>query len=109
MANLQKLQALTADLTYQPAELANGAVGCSTRRPRRRSPARRSATPTSTCVDLQANVEGSEQAFAALKPGLAKIDPALSSTIATRFAAVDSLLNKYRDASAIGGFVPFTS
>lgn len=47
-------------------------------------------------VDLQANVEGSEQAFAALKPGLARIDPALSTTIATRFAALDTLLDEYR-------------
>ncbi len=60
-------------------------------------------------VDLAGNVEGSEQAFAALKPGLDTIDRALSTTISDRFETVDTLLDKYRDASGNGGFVLYTT
>jgi iron uptake system component EfeO len=108
MANLAKLQGLTADLTYQPAELANGAVGLLDEASKTKITGEEERYSHADLLDLQSNVEGSEQAFADLKAGLAKIDPALTSTISTRFAAVDSLLSKYRDASAIGGFVPFT-
>ena len=47
-------------------------------------------------LDFQANVEGSEQAFANLQPGLAKIDPTLTGTIATALRRARSLLDKYR-------------
>jgi iron uptake system component EfeO len=108
MANLKKLQALTADLTYQPAELANGAVGLLDEASKTKITGEEERYSHADLLDLHSNVEGSEQAFADLKAALEKIDPALASTISTRFAAVESLLNKYRDASAIGGFVPFT-
>jgi iron uptake system component EfeO len=108
LANLKKLQSLTAKLTYQPAELANGAVGLLDEASKTKITGEEERYSHIDLLDVQSNVEGSEQAFADLKPGLAKIDSALSDEIATRFAAVDSLLNKYRDATAIGGFVPFT-
>jgi iron uptake system component EfeO len=109
MANLKKLQSLTAHLTYQPAELANGAVGLLDEASKSKITGEEERYSHIDLVDLQANVEGSEQAFAALKPGLAKIDATLSDTISTRFAAIDSLLDKYRSTTAIGGFVPFTA
>ncbi len=107
MANLKKLQSLTANLTYQPAELANGAVELLDEASKTKITGEEERYSHLDLVDLQANMEGSEQAFAALKPGLEKIDPALSDEIATRFAAADSLLNKYRAVSGIGGFVSF--
>lgn len=109
MADLKKLQSLTANVSYQPAELANGAVGLLDEASKTKITGEEERYSHLDLVDLQANVEGSEQAFAALKPGLARIDPALSATIATRFAAVDTLLDEYRSMTAIGGFVPFTS
>ena len=36
-------------------------------------------------VDFAGNLEGAQQAFAYLKPGLRKIDPALTTQIAQRF------------------------
>jgi iron uptake system component EfeO len=109
MTNLRKLQSLTAHLTYQPAELANGAVSLLDEASKTKITGEEERYSHIDLVDLQANVEGSEQAFAALKPGLAKIDPTLTSTIATRFAAVDTLLDTYRSKTAIGGFVSFTT
>ena len=108
MTNLEKLQTLTKDLTYQPAELANGAVGLLDEASKSKITGEEERYSHVDLVDLAGNVEGSEQAFAALKPGLDKIDSALSDTISTRFTAIDTLLNKYRDA-ANGGFVLFTS
>ena len=108
LANIQKLQGLTKDLTYQPAELANGAVGLLDEASKSKITGEEERYSHIDLVDLAGNVEGSEQAFAALKPGLDKIDATLSQQIATRFTAIDTLLNKYRDA-ANGGFVLYTS
>src|SRR6185436_13067559 len=82
-ADVGKLQKLATGLHYQPAELANGAVGL---------------------LD-----EVSKQAFANLQPGLAKIDSTLTGTISARFAALNSLLDKYRDKNQPSGFVLYTS
>jgi iron uptake system component EfeO len=107
LANIKKLQGLTKDLTYQPAELANGAVGLLDEASKSKITGEEERYSHVDLVDLGGNVEGSEQAFAALKPGLDKIDATLSEQISTRFTAIDTLLNKYRD-SANGGFVLYT-
>jgi iron uptake system component EfeO len=109
MANIKKLQSLTKDLSYQPAELANGAVGLLDEAAKTKITGEEERYSHVDLVDLQGNVEGSEQAFAALKPGLDKIDPTLSSTISARFAAMDTILGEHRDASRPGGFVSYTS
>ncbi len=107
MANLKKLQSLASKLTYQPAELANGAVGLLDEASKSKITGEEERYSHIDLVDLANNVEGSEQAFAALKPGLDEIDAALSSTISGRFDALDTLLDRYRDTNAIGGFVSY--
>ncbi len=109
MTNLKKLQALTKDLTYQPAELANGAVGLLDEAAKSKVTGEEERYSHVDLVDLANNVEGSEQAFAALQPALEKIDATLSKTISDRFDALDKLLNKYRDAAQPGGFKLYTS
>lgn len=47
-------------------------------------------------VDFKANVEGAEKAYELLKPIAAKNDPALSKQLDTQFAALNTLLDKYR-------------
>ena len=54
------------------------------------------------------NVEGSEQAYADLQPAVRRIDPALSTSIEHAFAALDTLLNKYRTTSNVSGYVLYT-
>ena len=109
MGNLRKLQGLTKDLTYQPAELANGAVGLLDEAAKSKVTGEEERYSHVDLVDLANNVEGSEQAFAALQPALEKIDPTLTKTITDRFDALDKLLNKYRDAAQPGGFKLYTS
>ena len=48
-------------------------------------------------LDFEANVEGSLQAFATLKPALDQIDPTLVPQIATAFDALTAVLDTYRD------------
>ncbi|MFD7082814.1 iron uptake system protein EfeO [Streptomyces sp. NPDC002181] len=47
-------------------------------------------------VDFKANVEGAEKAYELLKPIAAKNDPALSAELDKQFAAMNTLLDKYR-------------
>ena len=57
---------------------------------------------------MQANIEGSEQAFAVVKPALKDIDPQLTQTITDAFGKVDSLIDTFRDPNEPGGFKNFT-
>jgi iron uptake system component EfeO len=56
-------------------------------------------------VDFEANVEGSEAAFEAVKPLLDETDPDLSGEIEADFKMVFNSLEPYRTAD---GFVPYT-
>lgn len=47
-------------------------------------------------VDFKANVEGAEQSYELLKPIASKNDAALTATLDKRFAALNTLLEKYR-------------
>ncbi|RSS74011.1 iron uptake system protein EfeO [Streptomyces sp. WAC06614] len=47
-------------------------------------------------VDFKANVEGAQKAYELLKPVAAKNDPALSAELDKQFAAMGTLLDKYR-------------
>ncbi|MBT2458377.1 iron uptake system protein EfeO [Streptomyces sp. ISL-86] len=47
-------------------------------------------------VDFKANVEGAQKAYELLKPTAAKNDPELAKTLDTQFAALNTLLDKYR-------------
>jgi len=105
LANVKKLQTLTTGLTYQPAELANGAVDLLDEVAKSKITGEEERYSHIDLLDFQANVEGAEQAFANLQPGLIKIDPTLTNTVGSAFAALDTLLNKYRSPSDASGFV----
>ncbi|MEU6313667.1 iron uptake system protein EfeO [Streptomyces sp. NPDC047014] len=47
-------------------------------------------------VDFKANVEGAQKAYELLKPIASKNDPELSKQLDTQFAALNTLLDKYR-------------
>ncbi|MER5962620.1 iron uptake system protein EfeO [Streptomyces sp. NPDC002057] len=47
-------------------------------------------------VDFKANVEGAQKSFDLLKPVASKNDPALVADLEKRFAALNTLLDKYR-------------
>jgi iron uptake system component EfeO len=105
---LEKLQGLTKDLTYQPAELANGAVGLLDEAAKSKITGEEERYSHIDLLDFEANDEGAEQAFADLEPGLTKIDSGLARTITTQFAALDKLVDTYRTSSNPSGFVYYS-
>jgi iron uptake system component EfeO len=107
--NVDTLASLAKSLKYKPEDLANGAAGLLEEVQSSKIKGEEEAYSHTDLVDFAANVEGSQQAFEYLKPGLTKIDASLTSQIRTQFDKVNSLLDTYRDPSAVGGYQPYTA
>ena len=60
-------------------------------------------------MDFAGNVEGAQQAFAYLEPGMKKIDPELTARVQAEFTKVNAMLDTYRDAHVPGGYVVYTT
>lgn len=103
-ANVQLLAKLVPTLHYKPEDLANGAAGLLEEVQSNKITGEEEAYSHIDLVDLAANVEGARQAFAYLKPGLTKVDPALTKQIAAQFDATNTMMDGFRDANALGGF-----
>lgn len=108
-ANVQKLAAVAKTLTFKPEDLANGAAGLLEEVLKNKVTGEEEAFSHLDLVDLASNVEGAQQAFEALKPGLDKINPTLSAQIDQRFGRVEALLDGLRSTTAIGGYVTYTT
>jgi iron uptake system component EfeO len=106
--NVQRLDALTKSLTYKPEDLANGASDLLEEVQSNKITGEEEAYSHIDLVDFAANVEGADQAFAYLQPGLTRIDPTLTRQIVSQFATVNTLLDKYKDPTALGGYVSYT-
>jgi FTR1 family protein len=107
LADCSKLQALTRGLSYQPAQLANGAVELLDEVSRSKVTGEEERYSHLDLLDLQANVEGARQAFDDLRPGLTVIDPELAGRLRDGFTAVLSQLGRYREPHQPSGFVPY--
>ncbi len=107
--NVTKLDQLTKTLTYQPEDLANGAADLLEEVQSAKITGEEELYSHIDLVDFAANVEGAQQAFSYLQPGLDKIDPALSQQVATQFANVSATLDTYRDPGVPGGYVLYTA
>ena len=107
-ANVQKLAELSQGLTYKPEDLANGAAGLLEEVQANKISGEEEKYSHIDLVDFASNVEGAQQAFAYLKPGLTELDAALTGTIGKRFDAVNAMLDTYRDPQEIGGYRRYT-
>ncbi len=107
LADCTRLRTLTDGLDYQPAQLANGAVELLDEVSRSKVTGEEERYSHIDLLDFQANVEGSQQAFADLAPALARIDPALTGTVRSGFTAVLAELDRYRDAGQPSRFVRY--
>jgi iron uptake system component EfeO len=90
---------------YQPDEVANGAVALLGEVQSSKITGEEERYSHIDLLDFAANVEGSQQAFAALKPALNQIDPTLVPAIDAKFDALTKELDTYQDDSALGGYV----
>jgi iron uptake system component EfeO len=107
--NVTKLSELAKTLQYKPEDLANGAAGLLEEVQANKISGEEEEFSHIDLVDFAGNVEGAEQSFAYLKPGLEQIDGVLTDTIAQRFDAVTALLDTYRDAQELGGYQRYTA
>lgn len=109
VADVRKLQTLTTGLAYKPAELANGAQELLDEVAATKVTGEEERYSHIDLLDFGGNVEGAEQAFADLLPGLRQIDPALAESVRTGFASLDSALDEYRSSADASGFVPYST
>ena len=92
---------------YKPDEVANGAVGLLAEVQSSKITGEEEAYSRIDLLDFEANVEGSTQAFAVLRPALDEIDPALATDISTKFDTLQALLATHQDPTAVGGYTLF--
>lgn len=107
--NVGKLVTLVKTLEYKPEDLANGAASLLEEVQANKITGEEEEFSHIDLVDFASNVEGAKQAFASLQPGLQKIDADLTTQVATQFSRVDSALAKYKDDSAPGGYISWTT
>jgi iron uptake system component EfeO len=109
-AEAKKLSDATAAGTeggYQAFEIANGSATLLDEVLASKITGEEEAYSRIDLLDFEANVEGSLQAFATLKPALDQIDPALVPQISAAFDALTVVLDKYRDPNGLGGWTPY--
>ena len=108
VSNVGKLNATVATLQYKPEDLANGASDLIEEVQNTKITGEEEAFSHIDLVDFSGNVEGAQQAYASLRPGLEKIDANLVKQIDQQFQAVLNVLDGYRDPSAPGGYRLYT-
>jgi iron uptake system component EfeO len=104
VSNVGKLAQLAKGLKYKPEDLANGAADLLDEVQSGKITGEEEAYSHLDITDFAANVEGAQQAFAYLQPGLKKIDSGLTAQVAAQFGKVETALDAYRDPSVAGGY-----
>ena len=107
LADVEELQKKSKGLQLQAAQIANGASALLDEVSATKISGEEERYSHVDLVDFQANVDGSEAAFEAVKPLLEEKDPKLADEISKRFADVNKALDAYRDNEG-GGFVLYT-
>lgn len=109
VTNVGKLDTLSKSLSYKPEDLANGASDLLEEVQTSKISGEEETYSHIDLVDFAANIEGAQQAFAYLQDGLKLIDPTLTKNITAEFASVNTLLDGYKDPSALGGYARYTA
>jgi iron uptake system component EfeO len=109
VSNVKKLQRLTKGLTYKPYELANGAQELLDEVAGSKITGEEERYSHIDLLDIEANDEGAEQAFADLRGGLTKIDSSLARTISRQFVSLDRIVDSYRTTANPSGFVSYST
>jgi iron uptake system component EfeO len=104
-ADVEQLQGEAQGLELQPADLVTGSIELLNEISAGKITGEEERYSRTDLYDIQANVEGSEAAFEALRPSLEERDPELVAEIEERFAAVYETLAPYRQGE---GWVPYT-
>ncbi|MCV7198111.1 peptidase M75 [Mycobacterium angelicum] len=108
VSNVGRLNTTVTSLQYRPEDLANGAADLIEEVQNTKITGEEEAFSHIDLVDFAGNVEGAQQAYASLRPGLEKIDANLVKQIDQQFTDVLNTLNDYRDSAALGGYQTYT-
>ena len=103
--DVEALAAKVKGVELQPVQIAEGAIGLLGEVSASKITGEEERYSHIDLVDFEANVEGSEVAFEAVKPLLDESDPDLAAEIESHFRAVFNSLQPYRTAD---GFVSYT-
>ncbi|WP_416966984.1 iron uptake system protein EfeO [Streptomyces sp. 4F14] len=95
----------TADIT--PTSMANGAKELLDEVATGKVTGEEDRYSHTDLVDFKANVEGAQEAYTLLRPIAQKNDPSLVTELDKQFAALDTLLDKYRADKASYDFVSY--
>ena len=107
LADVTTLYRRVQTLTYQPAQLANGAVELLNEVASSKITGEEDRYSHTDLSDFQGNLTGARTAFELLVPALRNTgNRALVHTIEERFAAVESSLDTYRRSTPLG-FAPY--
>jgi iron uptake system component EfeO len=107
--NATTLQHLSQGLRYRPEDLANGAASLLEEVQSGKISGEEEAYAHIDLVDFAANIEGAQQAFAFLAPGMTQIDADLTQRVEDRFGAVEGMLETYRAPQSLGGYARYTA
>lgn len=106
MADITELAGRVPSVELSPLSLANGAKELLDEVATGKITGEEDRYSHTDLWDFRANVDGSQGAVAALRPVIDERDPELGPLLDERFAAVDALLENYRDGD---GFVLYTA
>lgn len=95
LVDVKRLQRLTAENTYDPVVLANGAVELLNEVSQTKITGEEERYSHTDLTDFKANVDGAHKAFVLLEPALQESDPELATEIEQRFAAMYAALKPY--------------
>lgn len=108
VGNVGKLVGVVGPLQYKPEDLANGAADLIEEVQNTKINGEEENFSRIDLVDFAGNVEGAQQAYASLRPGLQTIDANLVTQLDQQFQTVLTTLDGYRDAAALGGYQVYT-
>jgi iron uptake system component EfeO len=95
-ANVATLANLVKEVELQPAGIANGAVELLNEVSKSKITGEEERYSRTDLVDFEANVQGAQAAYDAVKPILQKQDPDLVAELDAKFAAVYAALQPYK-------------
>ncbi len=106
--NVETLQNLVKDVELQPAGIANGAVELLNEVSKSKITGEEERYSHTDLVDFEANVQGAQAAYDAVKPILEKKDPDLATEIDAKFAAVTAALQPYKTGTTFVAYTDLT-
>jgi iron uptake system EfeUOB component EfeO/EfeM len=107
--NVQTLENLVKDVELQPAGIANGAVELLNEVSKSKITGEEERYSRTDLVDFEANVQGAEAAYDAVKPILQAKNPKLVSQLDAKFAAVYAALQPYKTGDTFVAYTDLTT